>query len=89
MGKLITLAQLAGEGFAASPSEMFMEALDHGWALGIDQRGRMCLTSTAADKLRQQRAEREASERFERERAAAQRQREAEEAEVEAAVTTP
>jgi hypothetical protein len=67
MAKLIPLQQLVGEEFAASPSAMFLQALDGGMPVGIDGRGRVGVDASAVDKLRQQRRERQEREKYEAE----------------------
>jgi len=86
MARYVTFVQLAQEGHAESPFEMLRIAVDRGLALALDQKGRLCLPASVADKLRQERRERQARETFEREHTAALRQRQREEAEVAAVV---
>jgi len=57
MARYVPLATLAAEGFAASPSAMFLQALDDGLPLGLDAKGNMCLFASSADRMRQERRE--------------------------------
>jgi hypothetical protein len=86
MARFVTLVQMAQEGHAPSAFEMLRVVVDRGFALALDQRGRLCLEASAADRLRQEKREQQALEQFEAERAAAERLRERQDAEVAAAL---
>jgi hypothetical protein len=74
MARLVSLEALCAEGFASSPSELLLTAVDRGWPLGFDGGGQVGVRVAQADKLRQERREAEAREARERELARAEQQ---------------
>jgi hypothetical protein len=84
--RLVALTTLVGEGFGASPGMLVDKLAERGFAVGVDDAGRLAVAEAVAEALRQERAEAErgAAERAARaaeaaavEEAAAQRRQEA------------